>query len=137
MKSIISSLEPAWEYAADWELVSKNSGTASRLPLQRTSAGKPVEFLQLSFLAQRIRPALPPAFHSRFRFPPLMRVAGKSGPGLTEATNIFPGIYDVEGYLTRLTHLQDAVAALDVTLSPEHMARLEAGYIPHHVAGPE
>jgi hypothetical protein len=32
-----------------------------------------------------------------------MRVAGKSGPGLTEATNIFPGIYDVDGYLTRLT----------------------------------
>jgi aryl-alcohol dehydrogenase-like predicted oxidoreductase len=38
---------------------------------------------------------------------------------------------------TRLTHLQDAVAALDVTLSPEQVERLEADYRPHPVAGPQ
>ncbi|QNA71321.1 aldo/keto reductase [Streptomyces sp. So13.3] len=38
---------------------------------------------------------------------------------------------------TKLAHLQDAVAALDVTLSPTHMARLEADYSPHPVMGPE
>ncbi|WP_326725832.1 MULTISPECIES: aldo/keto reductase [unclassified Streptomyces] len=38
---------------------------------------------------------------------------------------------------TRRTHLQDAVAALDVTLSPEQVERLEADYRPHPVAGPQ
>ena len=38
---------------------------------------------------------------------------------------------------TKLAHLQDAVAAVDVTLSPDQVARLEAAYRPHPVAGPE
>lgn len=38
---------------------------------------------------------------------------------------------------TRLTRLQDAVAAVDVTLSPAHMERLEAEYSPRPVAGHE
>jgi aryl-alcohol dehydrogenase-like predicted oxidoreductase len=32
-------------------------------------------------------------------------------------------------------HLEDAVAALDLTLSPEDVAALEAAYVPHAVAG--
>ncbi|MFI6564053.1 aldo/keto reductase [Streptomyces sp. NPDC050534] len=37
---------------------------------------------------------------------------------------------------TKLNHLQDAVAAVDITLTVEHIARLEAGYRPHPVTGP-
>ncbi len=36
---------------------------------------------------------------------------------------------------TKLEHLQDALAALDVTLSSEDRARLEADYLPHAVVG--
>ncbi len=36
---------------------------------------------------------------------------------------------------TRLGHLEDAVAAVDVTLSAEEVARLEAPYRPHPVRG--
>jgi aryl-alcohol dehydrogenase-like predicted oxidoreductase len=36
---------------------------------------------------------------------------------------------------TRLGHLDDAVAALGLRLSPEETARLEAPYVPHRVAG--
>ncbi|MFF2846174.1 aldo/keto reductase [Streptomyces sp. NPDC058001] len=37
---------------------------------------------------------------------------------------------------TKLTHLQDALAAVDVTLTEEQGKRLEAAYRPHPVAGP-
>jgi 1-deoxyxylulose-5-phosphate synthase len=36
---------------------------------------------------------------------------------------------------TRLEHLEDAVAAVDVTLSDEEVARLEAPYRPHPILG--
>jgi aryl-alcohol dehydrogenase-like predicted oxidoreductase len=36
---------------------------------------------------------------------------------------------------TRSAHLDDAVAALDVTLAPEELQALEAPYVPHAVAG--
>jgi 1-deoxyxylulose-5-phosphate synthase len=36
---------------------------------------------------------------------------------------------------TRMSHLTDAIAALDVTLSDEEIARLEKPYTPHAVAG--
>ncbi|HSN32562.1 MAG TPA: aldo/keto reductase [Ideonella sp.] len=36
---------------------------------------------------------------------------------------------------TKLQHLDDAVAALDLALSPEDVAALEAPYVPHAVAG--
>lgn len=36
---------------------------------------------------------------------------------------------------TKAHHLSDAVAALDVTLTPEEIALLEAPYVPHPVAG--
>ena len=36
---------------------------------------------------------------------------------------------------TKLQHLEDAAAALDVVLTPEEIERLEAPYIPHRVAG--
>ena len=36
---------------------------------------------------------------------------------------------------TRLQHLDDAVAAVDLELTPEEIARLEAPYVPHRVAG--
>lgn len=32
-------------------------------------------------------------------------------------------------------HLEDAVAALSVTLTPDEVARLEEPYVPHPVAG--
>ncbi len=38
---------------------------------------------------------------------------------------------------TRVAHLDDAVAALDVKLSPEEIAALEADYVPHGVVGYE
>jgi aryl-alcohol dehydrogenase-like predicted oxidoreductase len=36
---------------------------------------------------------------------------------------------------TRLEHLEDAIAAVDVKLTPEEVGRLEEPYIPHPVAG--
>ena len=36
---------------------------------------------------------------------------------------------------TKMSHLEDAVAALDVTLSPDEVASLEAPYVPHPVLG--
>lgn len=37
--------------------------------------------------------------------------------------------------VTRLEHLSDAVAAVDLTLSPEELDELGAGYVPHPIAG--
>ncbi len=48
-----------------------------------------------------------------------------------------PGVTAPVVGATKLRHLQDAVAALDVELDAEQCARLEAGYRPHPVAGPE
>lgn len=36
---------------------------------------------------------------------------------------------------TKLNHLDDAVAAVEVSLSEEEIARLEAPYQPHRVLG--
>jgi aryl-alcohol dehydrogenase-like predicted oxidoreductase len=36
---------------------------------------------------------------------------------------------------TKLRHLEDAIAAVDVTLSDDEVARLEAPYRPHPVLG--
>jgi 1-deoxyxylulose-5-phosphate synthase len=36
---------------------------------------------------------------------------------------------------TRLSHLEDAIAAIDVTLSDDEVARLEAPYRPHPILG--
>ena len=36
---------------------------------------------------------------------------------------------------TKPSHLDDAIAALDVALSAEEVARLESPYLPHHVVG--
>ena len=36
---------------------------------------------------------------------------------------------------TKLAHLEDAVAALEVKLSPEEIAKLEAPYKPHPILG--
>jgi aryl-alcohol dehydrogenase-like predicted oxidoreductase len=36
---------------------------------------------------------------------------------------------------TKMHHLDDAVASLDVTLSPEEVGKLEAPYVPHPVVG--
>ena len=36
---------------------------------------------------------------------------------------------------TRPAHLSDAIAALDITLSEEEIARLEAPYVPHGIVG--
>ncbi len=38
---------------------------------------------------------------------------------------------------TKLSHLEDAVGALSVTLSPEDVAYLEEPYLPHRVIGPQ
>ena len=36
---------------------------------------------------------------------------------------------------TKMAHLEDAVAAVDVTLSEDEIARLEKPYTPHPVVG--
>jgi 1-deoxyxylulose-5-phosphate synthase len=36
---------------------------------------------------------------------------------------------------SKVAHLDDAVAGLDLVLTPEQVARLEAAYVPHAVAG--
>jgi aryl-alcohol dehydrogenase-like predicted oxidoreductase len=36
---------------------------------------------------------------------------------------------------TKVHHLEDAVASLELTLSPEELRSLEAAYVPHFVAG--
>jgi aryl-alcohol dehydrogenase-like predicted oxidoreductase len=36
---------------------------------------------------------------------------------------------------TKTEQLEDSIAAVDVTLSPEEIAKLEAPYVPHPVAG--
>lgn len=36
---------------------------------------------------------------------------------------------------TKMPHLEDAVASLELTLSPEEIRGLEAPYVPHPVAG--
>lgn len=46
-----------------------------------------------------------------------------------------PGIVAPIVGATKLHHLEDAVAALDVKLGEEEAARLEAPYIPHRIAG--
>jgi aryl-alcohol dehydrogenase-like predicted oxidoreductase len=46
-----------------------------------------------------------------------------------------PGITAPIVGATRIEHLDDAVAALSLRLSPEEIAALEASYVPHQVAG--
>jgi len=46
-----------------------------------------------------------------------------------------PGITAPIVGATKLAHLDDAIAALDVTLSDDEVAELEAPYAPHPVAG--
>ncbi|MEO6501912.1 MAG: aldo/keto reductase, partial [Jatrophihabitantaceae bacterium] len=36
---------------------------------------------------------------------------------------------------TKLEHLEDAFAAVDVSLSDDEVERLESGYRPHSIAG--
>jgi hypothetical protein len=36
---------------------------------------------------------------------------------------------------TKMTHLDDAIAAVDVTLTNDEINRLEAPYVPHEIAG--
>ena len=36
---------------------------------------------------------------------------------------------------TKVAHLEDALAALELRLSEDEIARLEAPYVPHRVAG--
>lgn len=36
---------------------------------------------------------------------------------------------------TELSHIEDAVAALKITFTPEEMAMLEEAYLPHPVLG--
>jgi len=46
-----------------------------------------------------------------------------------------PGITAPIVGATKLEHLQDAIAAVDVTLSDDEVERLEQPYVPHPVAG--
>ena len=46
-----------------------------------------------------------------------------------------PGITAPIVGATKLNHLSDALAAVEVKLSPEEIARLEEPYVPHAVAG--
>ena len=38
---------------------------------------------------------------------------------------------------TKISHLEDAVAALSIRLTSDHIASLEEPYVPHRVVGPE
>ena len=44
-----------------------------------------------------------------------------------------PGITAPIVGATKMSHLDDAVASIDVKLTPEHVARLEEPYVPHRV----
>ena len=46
-----------------------------------------------------------------------------------------PGVTSPIVGATKPHHLEDAVAALNVRLSPEEIAELEAAYVPHPVSG--
>ena len=46
-----------------------------------------------------------------------------------------PGITAPIVGATKLSHLEDAVAALSVTLSEDEIAALETPYVPHEVVG--
>lgn len=46
-----------------------------------------------------------------------------------------PGVTTPIVGATKLEHLDDAIAALDLTLTDEEIARLEAPYTPHRVRG--
>ena len=46
-----------------------------------------------------------------------------------------PGITSPIVGATKVEHLDDAVAALSLTLSPEDIAALEAPYVPHAIVG--
>lgn len=46
-----------------------------------------------------------------------------------------PGVASPIIGFSKPAHLTDAIAGLDLTLSPEHMQRLEAHYVPHELAG--
>ena len=46
-----------------------------------------------------------------------------------------PGVTAPIVGVSRLSHLDDAVAALDVALEDSHMATLEAPYVPHAIIG--
>jgi len=46
-----------------------------------------------------------------------------------------PGVTSPIVGVTTPTHLEDAVAAVDLELTPEQLARLAAGYVPHEVVG--
>jgi aryl-alcohol dehydrogenase-like predicted oxidoreductase len=46
-----------------------------------------------------------------------------------------PGVTSPIVGATKPEHLADAIAAVDVVLAPEEIARLEAPYLPHPVVG--
>jgi aryl-alcohol dehydrogenase-like predicted oxidoreductase len=46
-----------------------------------------------------------------------------------------PGITSPIIGASKVSHLDDAVAALSLKLTPEEIAALEAAYVPHPVAG--
>jgi 1-deoxyxylulose-5-phosphate synthase len=48
-----------------------------------------------------------------------------------------PGVTAPVVGVTKATHLEDALASVDLELSADECARLEAAYVPHPVAGPE
>jgi len=66
-------------------------------------------------------------------------VAGKRGVAMAEVALAWllarPGVTAPIIGATKLEHLDAAVRALDVTLTPEEIARLEAPYRPHGVRG--
>ena len=76
-----------------------------------------------------------------FAGPPLCYDRGGAGRGLPRAQVALawllrkPDITAPIIGITKAHHLTDALAALDVDLSDEEVAQLEAPYIPHPVVG--
>jgi aryl-alcohol dehydrogenase-like predicted oxidoreductase len=69
----------------------------------------------------------------------LARVAGKRGLPMAQVALAWmlskPAITAPIVGATKPQHLEDAIAAVDVKLSPEEIATLEEAYVPHPVAG--
>lgn len=69
----------------------------------------------------------------------LEQVAGKNGHSMAQVALAWmlgkPGITAPIVGSTSVKHIEEAVAALDISLSPEEVAALEAPYVPHVKTG--
>lgn len=69
----------------------------------------------------------------------LVEVAGERGDKPVQVALAWllhkPGVTAPIVGATKLAHLEDALGAEQLSLSPEEMERLEGAYVPHPIAG--